>query len=84
MLQQGSKNSVTHMMNAMNTVLHEYILKVSMPFLDDIPMKGCLERERDMTMNGNGCRRFVTDHLNDCEKILSKLEKVHLTLSEIE
>ena len=80
-LPQGATNSVAHMMNAMNKVLHEYIPKVTMPFLDDIPIKGCLEREKDETIVGNGCRKFVMDHINDCESILNKLEQVHLTLS---
>ena len=67
----------------MNKVVHEYIPKVTMPFLDDIPIKGCLEREKDETMVGNGCRKFVMDHINDCERILNKLEQVHLTLPRI-
>ena len=40
-----------------------------MSFLDDIPIKGCLEREKDETMVGNGCRKFAMDHINDCENI---------------
>ena len=82
-LPQGATNSVAHMMNAMNKVLYEYIPKVTMPFLDDIPIKGCLEKEKDATVDESGCRKFVKDHINDCEKILSKLEQVHLTLSGI-
>ena len=73
-LPQGATNLVAHMMNAMNKVLHEYIPKVTMPFLDDIPIKGCLERDKDETMVVNGCRKFVMDHINDCKSILNKLE----------
>ena len=45
------------------------------------PIKGCLEREKDETMVGNGCKKFVMDHINDYERVLNKLEQVHLTLS---
>ena len=58
-LPQGATNSVAHnMMNATNKVLHEYIPKVIMPFLDDIPIKGCLKRERDVLLSRK--RRVVT------------------------
>jgi hypothetical protein len=33
-------------------------------------------------MDKKGCRKFVLHHIIDCEKILSRLEEVHLTLSE--
>ena len=52
-----------------------------MSFLDDIPMKGCAVEEKDETMDDRGCRKFVVDHIHDCEKVLRKLEDVHLTLS---
>ena len=32
-------------------------------------------------MDDRGCRKFVVDHIRDCEKVLRKLEDVHLTLS---
>ena len=51
-----------------------------MSFLDDIPMKGCAVEEKDETMDDRGCRKFVVDHIRDCEKVLQKLEDVHLTL----
>ena len=39
-LPQGATNSVAHMMNAMNKVLKDCIPNITMPFLDDIPIKG--------------------------------------------
>ena len=46
MLPQGATNSVAHMMNAMNKVLHDCIPEITMPFLEDIQMKGCaIERK---------------------------------------
>ena len=29
----------------------------------------------------NGCRRFVATHINDCEKVLQRLEDARLTFS---
>ena len=40
-LPQGGTNSVAHMVNAMNRVLRDCIPDITMPFLDDIPIKGC-------------------------------------------
>ena len=52
-----------------------------MPFLDDIPMKGWSIEEKDETRDDRGCRKFMVDHIRDCEKVLRKFEDVHLTLS---
>ena len=46
-----------------------------MPFLDDIPIKGSLEEEKDGSKDEPGCRSFVIDHIKDCEKVLQKLER---------
>ena len=67
-------------MNAMNKVLRDYIPEITMLFLDDILMKGCAVEEKDETMDDRGCRKSVVDHIHDCEKVLWKLEDVHLTL----
>ena len=81
-LPQGATKSVAHMMNVMNKVLRDCISEITMPFLDDIPMKGCVVEEKDETMDDRGFRKFVVDHIHDCEKVLRNLEDVHLTLSE--
>lgn len=49
-----------------------------MPFLDDVPIKGCAVDEKN---EEHGYREFVVSHIVDCEKILVRLEEVHLTLS---
>jgi hypothetical protein len=82
-LPQGATNSVAHMMNAMNKVLRDFIPEKTTPFLDNVPIKGCMEEEKDETLDSKGCRKFVADHIVDCDKILSKLEGVHLTLSGV-
>ena len=65
---QGRTNSVAHMVNAMNKVLRDCIPDITMPFLDDIPIKGCLV-EKDEMVRPDGCRRFFAD-IYDCEKVL--------------
>ncbi|KAL3690878.1 hypothetical protein R1sor_004529 [Riccia sorocarpa] len=45
-LPQGATNSVAHMQNAMHKVLREFVPKISIPFLDDIPIKGCATEEK--------------------------------------
>ena len=67
---QGATNSVAHMLNAMNKVLRDCIPEITMLFLDEIPMKGCAVEEKDETMDDWGCRKFVVDHIRDCEKVL--------------
>jgi hypothetical protein len=44
---------------AMNKVLHDCIPKITMPFLDDIPIKGCAKEEKNETMDRNRCRKLM-------------------------
>ena len=81
-LPQGGTNSVAYMVNAINKVLRDCIPNITMPFLDDIPIKGCPVEDKDETVKPEGCRKFVADHIGDCEKVLQRLERVHLTFSE--
>ena len=81
-LPQGLTNSVAHMMNAMNKLLRDCVPEIMMPLLDDIPMTGCMMEKKDETMDDRGSRNFVVDHIRNCEKVLRKLEDVHLTLFE--
>ncbi|KAL3698023.1 hypothetical protein R1sor_012099 [Riccia sorocarpa] len=80
-LPQGATNSVAHMQNAMHKVLRDFVPEVTIPFVDDIPIKGCVIEEKDSSITVEGCRRFVSDHIRDVERILTRLEEVHLTLS---
>ncbi|KAL3696746.1 hypothetical protein R1sor_010822 [Riccia sorocarpa] len=80
-LPQGATNSVAHMQNAMHKVLRDFVPEVTIPFVDDIPIKGCVVEENDDSITAEGCRKFVSDHIRDVERILTRLEEVHLTLS---
>lgn len=52
-----------------------------MLFLSDVSMKGCAEKKKEETLNIKGCYKFVIHHIVDCNKILKRLEEVHLTMS---
>src|SRR6476659_5593313 len=69
-LPQGYTNSVAHLQKGMEVIFIDFIPETSRPFLDDMPVKGCLENEKDETILSNGVRKFVQDHINDVEGIL--------------
>ena len=80
-LPQGATNSVAHMQSAMNQILRDFVPEKTIPFMDDIPIKGCKERAKDLAMDDGGCRIFVKNHIINVERILKKLEEVDLILS---
>src|SRR5450759_3475374 len=80
-LPQGATNSVAHMQNAMNMVLQKFIPDKTRPFMDDIPIKGCLDLKKDGTRREDGVRQFVYEHMCDVEAILQRLIESGLTLS---
>jgi len=65
----------------MNQISKDFVLEKTIPFIDDIPIKGCKKVIGDLTVDDNGCRIFVKNHIEDVEKILKRLEEVDLTLS---
>ena len=80
-LPQGGTNSVAHMVNAMNKVLRDCIPDITMPFLDDIPIKRCLVEDKDETVGPDGYHKFVVDQIGDSKKVLQRLEGARLTFS---
>ena len=80
-LPQGATNSMAHIQNAMNQILKDFVPEKIIPFVDDIPIKGCEEAKRDSTVQDNGCKAFVNEHIKNVDRILSRLEEVDLTLS---
>lgn len=45
-----------------------------------MPNKGCVEEDKIETSDAKGCHKFVGDQIVDFEKILTRLEEVHLML----
>ena len=80
-LPKGATNLVAHMQYAMNQILKDFVVEKTMPFVNDILIKGCEEAKRDSIIQDNGCRAFVNKHIKDVGHILSRLEEVDLTLS---
>jgi hypothetical protein len=76
-LPQRATNSVAHMQSAMNQILRDFVLKKTIPFVDDIPIKG----QEDLTMDVESCRVFMRNYITDVKRILKRLEEVDLTLS---
>ena len=58
------------MVNVMNKVLRDCIPDITLPFLYDIRIKGCSVKNKDEAIGLDGCRKFVADHVDDCEKVL--------------
>ena len=79
-LPQGATNSIAHRMKGVQKVLKNFISHITMPFLDYIPIKGCEEIVKDKELDKTGFWKFVSDHRNNCEKLLTRLDEVHLTL----
>jgi hypothetical protein len=82
-LPQGATNSVAHMQSAMNQILRDFVPEKTIPFVDDILIKGCQEGAKDLTLDADGCRIFVKNHITDVNRILERFEEVdlsHLTL----
>lgn len=68
-LPQGATNSVGHMMNGMKKIVRDFNLDKTMLFVDDVSIKCCEEGENDEMLDSRGCRKFVADHIVDCDKI---------------
>ena len=67
-LPQGVTNSIAHMQIAMNKIMMEFVLEKTIPFVDGIPINGCIDEVRDSILDADGCWRFVKDHINDVKR----------------
>ena len=67
------------MVNAMNKVLKDCIPDITMPFLDDILIKGSPVEDKDETIGPDGSRKFVADHVDNYENVLQRLKSEWLT-----
>lgn len=77
---QGGTNSVAHVTTAMGNLLQS-LSNITRPFIDDLPMRGCPYETKDESEIRPGLRRFVVDHINDVDRVLSQLESAGLTLN---
>lgn len=79
-LLQGATNSIVHMQNAMNQILRDFVLEKIILFVDDILITDCKEENKDLTLDVDGCKRFMKDDIEDVEQILKNLKKMDLIL----
>lgn len=49
--------------------------------MDDVPIKGCKEEAKDLTLEENRCCIFIKELIEDMNYILKRLEDINLTLS---
>ena len=47
------------MINGMNKVLQDFIPQITMPFLDNVPIKDYFEESKYVYIDSNGCQNFV-------------------------
>jgi hypothetical protein len=80
-LPQGATNSVAYMQSTLNQILRDFVFEKTIPFVNDILIKGCQEGTKDLTLDADGYRVFVKNHITDVDRILERLEEVDLTLS---
>ena len=62
-------------------VLRDCISDITMSFMDNILIKGCPKDVKDGSIGADGCWKFLTDHVSDCEKIQQRLKGACLTFS---
>ncbi|KAG5462818.1 MAG: hypothetical protein BJ554DRAFT_3432 [Olpidium bornovanus] len=80
----GGTNSVGHVVTAVNEVLRDHVPKVTIPFIDDLPMRGPRVEECNHTVDkATEARKFVVNHVNAVEGVHSSLERAGLTLSGV-
>ena len=80
-LPMGATNSVAHMQNAVSKIMEPFIPNYARPFIDDIPIKGCLAATKDTSVDATGLRRFVADHIGVVSEVLKRLMHFGVTLS---
>ncbi|GBG83926.1 hypothetical protein CBR_g37797 [Chara braunii] len=76
---QGWTNAVTMVQRAMIRVMQSVNSHITQPYIDDLAVKGPAVKESDEV--SPGVRRFVWEHIEDLEKVLSLLEEHNLTAS---
>ncbi|GBG90009.1 hypothetical protein CBR_g50102 [Chara braunii] len=76
---QGWTNAVAMVQRAMIRVMQSVSPHITQPYIDDLAVKGPTVKESDEVLSG--VRRFVWEHIQDLEKVLSLLEEHNLTAS---
>ncbi|OMJ14647.1 Retrovirus-related Pol polyprotein from transposon gypsy [Smittium culicis] len=78
-LSMGATNSVATFQRIMIKILYKFIPDKLLMFIDDGGIKG--PKIKDETLNENGIRRFVAEHIKDVINILNAVKQAGLTVS---
>ena len=79
-LPMGWTNSVPIFHDDVTFILHEEILEVTIPFIDDVPIKGLASKYMNSddtyeTIPQNaGIRRFVWEHLQNLNRVVQRMK----------
>ncbi|KAG5462493.1 MAG: hypothetical protein BJ554DRAFT_4913 [Olpidium bornovanus] len=77
----GATNSVGHVQAELSEIFGAFIPRVTLPFIDDLSMRGARYDTRDKSEVSRGVRRFVHDHALDVAAILRRAIEVGVTFS---
>lgn len=78
-LPQGCTNSVAQFVRTMSRILKDIMPTITMPFLDDIGVKGPYTDYNQATTLP-GIRQFVMEHITNLDKTLERLERAGATI----
>jgi hypothetical protein len=78
----GATNSVSQFQRVVTKILEEHIPHITIPFMDDIGVRGPKDRYNDEEVPGlPGVRKFVMEHLRNLDAVLADLERAGVTIS---
>lgn len=80
-LPQGWTNSVAAFVAAGRSILADFIPRPADIFIDDVVVQGAPAHSADFSEISPGIRRFVSDHIETLDKILSALKESGLTIA---
>lgn len=75
----GWCNSVAEGQRTAVQIFHGLMPEVVEPVMDDVNVKGPLTEEADSTEIAPGIRKFVADHIADCDRVLAAVEASGVT-----
>ncbi len=76
----GGTNSVAHVTGGVSEVLCDFT-EYTLPFIDDIPIRGPAFEDKNESLVAPGVRKFVADHIMIVSRILERIIEVGLTFS---
>ncbi len=79
-LPQGVINSVIQFVRVMTKILENFISEICWPFIDNIRVKGSKILYNNEEIEP-GIKRYILEHIQSLDKILTNLERANYTVS---